>query len=197
MAWSAWCRKKSLKPGGRRSGTLYARGRGTEAGIFRIAAGAAVSGRVFEPDRGGAVVARILMREASTLRAGQMDKMETEGAGARSTRHRERRPAMVGLATGATSDFAELFLSLSRRRNVMTTSPDDHMLVEACRAGQTEAFGVLVQRYQERLYQVLLHLCGSPEDARDVLQDTFLAPTRSSINFTAAALFTRGSTGSA
>jgi RNA polymerase sigma-70 factor (ECF subfamily) len=46
--------------------------------------------------------------------------------------------------------------------------------VEACRAGETEAFGALVLRYQERLYQVLLHLSGSPEDARDVLQDTFL-----------------------
>jgi RNA polymerase sigma-70 factor (ECF subfamily) len=46
--------------------------------------------------------------------------------------------------------------------------------VEACRAGQTEAFGALVLRYQERLYQTLLRLCGSSEDAKDVLQDTFL-----------------------
>jgi RNA polymerase sigma-70 factor (ECF subfamily) len=56
----------------------------------------------------------------------------------------------------------------------MTRSLDDHSLVEACRAGQTEAFGALVERYQERLYQVLLHLSGSSEDARDILQDTFL-----------------------
>ena len=56
----------------------------------------------------------------------------------------------------------------------MTRSLDDHSLVEACRAGQTEAFGALVERYQERLYQVLLHVSGSPDDARDVLQDTFL-----------------------
>ncbi len=56
----------------------------------------------------------------------------------------------------------------------MTPSLDDHRLVEACRAGQTEAFGALVQRHQERLYQTLLHLCGSSEDAKDVLQDTFL-----------------------
>ena len=56
----------------------------------------------------------------------------------------------------------------------MTRSLDDHSLVEACRAGQTEAFGALVQRYQERLYQTLLHVSGSAEDARDVLQDTFL-----------------------
>jgi RNA polymerase sigma-70 factor (ECF subfamily) len=46
--------------------------------------------------------------------------------------------------------------------------------VEACRAGHTEAFGALVERYQERLYQTLLHLSGSSEDARDILQDTFL-----------------------
>jgi RNA polymerase sigma-70 factor (ECF subfamily) len=56
----------------------------------------------------------------------------------------------------------------------MTRSLDDHTIVEACRAGQTEAFGALVLRYQERLYQTLLRLCGSSEDARDVLQDTFL-----------------------
>lgn len=56
----------------------------------------------------------------------------------------------------------------------MTRSLDDHRLVEACRAGQTEAFGALVERYQERLYQTLLHLSGSAEDARDILQDTFL-----------------------
>ena len=56
----------------------------------------------------------------------------------------------------------------------MTRSLDDHSLVEACRAGQTEAFGALVQRYQERLYQTLLHVSGSSEDARDILQDTFL-----------------------
>ena len=70
--------------------------------------------------------------------------------------------------------FEEPFLTLSRRRIVMTSSLDDHSLVEACRAGQPEAFGALVQRHQERLYQTLVRLCGSTEDAKDVLQDTFL-----------------------
>jgi RNA polymerase sigma-70 factor (ECF subfamily) len=46
--------------------------------------------------------------------------------------------------------------------------------VEACRAGQTEAFGVLVERYQDRLFQMIRRLNGSAEDAKDVLQDTFL-----------------------
>jgi RNA polymerase sigma-70 factor (ECF subfamily) len=56
----------------------------------------------------------------------------------------------------------------------MTGSQDDNTLVRACRAGQTEAFGVLVQRYQDRLYPTLLRLVGSAEDAEDVLQDTFV-----------------------
>jgi RNA polymerase sigma-70 factor (ECF subfamily) len=74
----------------------------------------------------------------------------------------------------AVSDFGELTKHLSRRRIVMTRSLDDHSLVAACRAGQTEAFGALVLRYQERLYQTILRLTGSAEDANDVLQDTFL-----------------------
>jgi RNA polymerase sigma-70 factor (ECF subfamily) len=56
----------------------------------------------------------------------------------------------------------------------MSRCLDDHSLVQACRAGQTEAFGALVQRYQDRLYPTVLRLIGSAEDAKDVLQDTFL-----------------------
>jgi RNA polymerase sigma-70 factor (ECF subfamily) len=56
----------------------------------------------------------------------------------------------------------------------MSGSLDDHSLVQACRAGQTEAFGVLVQRYQNRLYPTVLRVIGSAEDAKDVLQDAFL-----------------------
>jgi RNA polymerase sigma-70 factor (ECF subfamily) len=56
----------------------------------------------------------------------------------------------------------------------MTGCLDDHSLVQACRAGQTEAFDALVRRYQGRLYPTLLRLVGSAEDAEDVLQDTFV-----------------------
>jgi RNA polymerase sigma-70 factor, ECF subfamily len=56
----------------------------------------------------------------------------------------------------------------------MSRSLDDHSLVQACRAGQTEAFGVLVERYQERLYPTVLRLCGCSEDAEDILQDAFV-----------------------
>src|SRR5262249_2186187 len=57
---------------------------------------------------------------------------------------------------------------------VMTGCHDDLSLVNACRAGQTEAFGVLVRKYQDRLYPTILRLVGSPEDSQDVLQDAFV-----------------------
>lgn len=56
----------------------------------------------------------------------------------------------------------------------MTGCHDDLTLVEACRAGQTEAFGILVRRYQDRLYSTIVRLVGGPEDAQDVLQDAFV-----------------------
>ncbi len=56
----------------------------------------------------------------------------------------------------------------------MSSGLDDHTLVQACLAGQSEAFGVLVRRYQDRLYPTVLRLMGSAEDAEDVLQDTFV-----------------------
>ena len=56
----------------------------------------------------------------------------------------------------------------------MTGCHDDIGLVNACRAGQTEAFGDLVRKYQDRLYPTILRLAGSPDDAQDVLQDAFI-----------------------
>jgi len=56
----------------------------------------------------------------------------------------------------------------------MTGLNDDQPLLEACRAGQTQAFGELVRRYQDRLYPTILRLTGSAEDAQDLLQDAFL-----------------------
>jgi RNA polymerase sigma-70 factor (ECF subfamily) len=56
----------------------------------------------------------------------------------------------------------------------MTGCNDENSLIAACRAGRTEAFGVLVQRYQDRLYPTMLRLTGSADDAFDLLQDAFL-----------------------
>lgn len=56
----------------------------------------------------------------------------------------------------------------------MFENMDDQGLIDACRAGEKEAFGVLVRRYQDRLYPTVLRLTGCADGALDLLQDTFL-----------------------
>jgi RNA polymerase sigma-70 factor (ECF subfamily) len=51
---------------------------------------------------------------------------------------------------------------------------DDAQLIEQTLAGQSAAFGQLVRKYQDRLYNTLLHVVGHAEDARDVVQDAFV-----------------------
>ena len=56
----------------------------------------------------------------------------------------------------------------------MTRTDDDFSLVSACLAGRSDAFGVLVQRYQDRVYPTLYRLTGNVEDAHDLMQEAFL-----------------------
>jgi RNA polymerase sigma-70 factor (ECF subfamily) len=51
---------------------------------------------------------------------------------------------------------------------------DDTRLVQAALGGDKEAFGGLVERYQDRVFNTLLRVLGSREDARDVVQDAFV-----------------------
>jgi RNA polymerase sigma-70 factor (ECF subfamily) len=51
---------------------------------------------------------------------------------------------------------------------------EDARLIDQTLAGHSEAFGQLVQRYQDRLYNTLLHVIGDPEEARDTVQDAFV-----------------------
>lgn len=47
-------------------------------------------------------------------------------------------------------------------------------LVAEAKAGSYEAFEELVNRYERKIYRLGLNLTGSPEDAEDLLQETFL-----------------------
>jgi RNA polymerase sigma-70 factor, ECF subfamily len=51
---------------------------------------------------------------------------------------------------------------------------DDARLIEQTLAGNSAAFGELVQKYQDRLFNTLVHAIGSPDDALDVVQDAFV-----------------------
>ena len=57
----------------------------------------------------------------------------------------------------------------------MIVKSDDLRLIELTLAGETEAFGELVLRYQDRLFGTLAHMLGSMHDAHDVAQDAFLS----------------------
>jgi RNA polymerase sigma-70 factor, ECF subfamily len=53
-------------------------------------------------------------------------------------------------------------------------SPDDSSLINRSVAGDTEAFGELVFRYQDRLYNSLVHYLRNESEAEEVLQDSFI-----------------------
>jgi RNA polymerase sigma-70 factor (ECF subfamily) len=51
---------------------------------------------------------------------------------------------------------------------------DDGQLITAALAGESAAFGELVTKYQDRLYNTIARATGSAEDAQDVVQEAFV-----------------------
>jgi RNA polymerase sigma-70 factor (ECF subfamily) len=51
---------------------------------------------------------------------------------------------------------------------------DDAQLIDEALAGDSAAFGRLVTKYQDRLYNTLVHVVGSTHEAYDVAQDAFV-----------------------
>ena len=68
-------------------------------------------------------------------------------------------------------------------------SADDHRLIAECLRGDTAAFGVLVRRYQERLFNTAYRMVGNAEDAYDVVQEAFLSAYQSLDSFKGDSLF--------
>jgi RNA polymerase sigma-70 factor (ECF subfamily) len=56
----------------------------------------------------------------------------------------------------------------------MTEAQTDEALSRRVRAGDTEAFGLLVERHMRRAYAHALGIVGSREDARDLSQEAFV-----------------------
>ena len=54
----------------------------------------------------------------------------------------------------------------------------DQQLIKQTLDGQTAAFGILVRKYQDRLFNSMVHLLRNPSDAEDVVQDAFLQALR-------------------
>ena len=51
---------------------------------------------------------------------------------------------------------------------------EDAPLVDRCRKGDLRAFEALVAKYQDRVYNMILRMCGRPADAEELAQETFL-----------------------
>jgi RNA polymerase sigma-70 factor (ECF subfamily) len=54
----------------------------------------------------------------------------------------------------------------------------DAELVARSKAGDSEAFGELVRRYQKPVFRIVLRMVKSPDDADDLTQDTFVRAHR-------------------
>jgi RNA polymerase sigma-70 factor (ECF subfamily) len=64
-------------------------------------------------------------------------------------------------------------------------SASDPELVEACLAGRTGAFDVIVERHRRQVYQLCYRFVSNHEDASDLAQDVFVRAYRGLKNFRA------------
>src|SRR6185369_11459513 len=65
----------------------------------------------------------------------------------------------------------------------------DDQIIERTLAGETDAFSLLVRRWERPIYGLSLRMLGRDEDARDVCQETFLAAFRNLRKFRGDAKF--------
>lgn len=65
----------------------------------------------------------------------------------------------------------------------------DDQIIERTLAGETDAFSILVRRWERPIYGLSLRMLGRDEDARDVCQETFLAAFRNLRKFRGDAKF--------
>jgi RNA polymerase sigma-70 factor (ECF subfamily) len=65
----------------------------------------------------------------------------------------------------------------------------DEELVRKSKEDDERAFGELISRYESKVYSLALRMVRNPEDAEDVLQDTFLRAYRGIKSFQGASTF--------
>jgi RNA polymerase sigma-70 factor (ECF subfamily) len=56
----------------------------------------------------------------------------------------------------------------------MLSNPSDREVIERVLGGDTEAFGLLVDRYQDSLAAYAKHMTGSLDEAEDIVQESFV-----------------------
>jgi RNA polymerase sigma-70 factor (ECF subfamily) len=71
----------------------------------------------------------------------------------------------------------------------MAQPEDEQRLLARCRAGDTRAFQVLVERYRDRAYGLALRVLRSEPDAEEVAQDSFVRAWKALADFRGDAAF--------
>ena len=66
---------------------------------------------------------------------------------------------------------------------------DERETIEKVRAGDNDSFSELVTKYQSRVYNLALRMCGNEEDAFDLTQEAFIRAWRSLSSFQFEAAF--------
>ncbi len=77
-------------------------------------------------------------------------------------------------------------------RPITRTTPvsaDEKRLIAECLQGRPAAFGELVRKYQDRLYNTVYRLLDNAEDAQDVVQESFIHAYQSLKAFKGDSLF--------
>jgi RNA polymerase sigma-70 factor (ECF subfamily) len=67
---------------------------------------------------------------------------------------------------------------------------DEEALIAASKRGDSAALDALVRAHQERVYAFAMRMCQNVEDAKDILQETFLGMVRSVREFREESKFT-------
>ncbi len=83
------------------------------------------------------------------------------------------------VATGARGEYVAATDAAAR----------DFELLRRFRGGEERAFDQLFERYQDYVYNICLGVLADPDDARDVMQETFLRVYRKAGEFRAQAAF--------
>ena len=85
--------------------------------------------------------------------------------------------------------------TLQSRENIpprgipLHTEHDDAQLVKASQRGDQQAFALLVQRHQQRVFALSMRLLQDPEEANEATQEAFLAAWQGLSGFRGDALF--------
>ena len=75
------------------------------------------------------------------------------------------------------------------------TQCGDYEFVSRCQNGNVEAFGVLVERYQKKMFNIAYRMTGDYDEAAEVVQEAFLAAYKAIKKFRGEASFSTWMTG--